>query len=97
VREVTPYRLEADGRVKPAKGEVLSVETIRQNANAGRQLVTAFAQQNNLPLIDPTQAIVQSVMDGNTPFMVYDSHWNGLGHALVARQAAQVLQASSCP
>ncbi len=97
VREVTPYRLEADGRIAPARGEVLIVATVRQNANAGRQLVQAFAQQNNLPLIDPTQAIVEAVLDGNTPFMVYDSHWNGLGHELVAAEAARVLQANSCP
>lgn len=97
LRELTPYSLDADGGIKPAPGEPVSVELIRANANAGRELVSSFAQQNGLLLIDPMPAMVQAVLDKEDPFMVYDSHWNSLGHELVAQEAARILQLNSCP
>ena len=96
LREVIPYYLDADGVIKPAPGKLTNVGTIRDNADAGRELLASFAQQNDILLIDPKQAIVQAVLDNHDPFMVYDSHWNSLGHELVAREAARILQLNPC-
>ena len=96
VKEVVPYKLNEDGTLKQ-DGRPPPVSLIQQNAFAGREVVTAFAKSNGLVLIDPTQAMEEAVLQGNDPFMVYDSHWNSLGHELVARETAQILQNTPCP
>jgi hypothetical protein len=96
VQEAIPYKLNEDGTLIQG-GKPPPVSLIQQNAFAGREVVTAFAKSNGLALIDPTQAMEEAVLQGNDPFMVYDSHWNSLGHELVAREAAKVLQNTSCP
>ena len=64
---------------------------------AGRDAVAAFAQANHLTLIDPTPRMVEAVLSGDSPFMVYDSHWNSLGHQIVAQTAAETLSSAACP
>jgi hypothetical protein len=97
VRDVVPYRIDPDGEIIPDPGVRMQVDAVRKNANAGRELITSLAQQNGLLLVDPTEVIVKAVLDGENPFMVYDSHWNSLGHELVAREVARVLQTNPCP
>jgi len=97
LREAIPYRLNSDGRIEPSPGEDISVDLVRQNALAGHDLVERFARENNLLWIDPNDAMIQSVLEGRDPFMVYDSHWNQLGHSIVAEAVIQSLSKATCP
>jgi hypothetical protein len=95
--DVIPYRLNPDGWIEPNPGGDLSVDQIRRNALVGRDLIENFARENDLLWIDPNDAMVQAVLDGQDPFMVYDSHWNQLGHQIVAETVIESLQKATCP
>jgi hypothetical protein len=97
LRDISPLHLDPDSWVVPDPGGDLSVDEIRRNALVGRDLVKSFADDNHLTWIDPNDALVQSVLDGQDPFMVYDSHWNQLGHQIVAGVVAEALQKATCP
>jgi hypothetical protein len=97
LREFAPLRLNPGGTVERDEGGAFSVDQVRQNALAGRDLLADFARQNSLAWIDPNEALVRSVLDGRDPFMVYDSHWNQLGHEIVAEAVAATLQEAPCP
>lgn len=95
--DAAPYALNENNELVIDTGEKLDIETVHKNANAGRELVSHFAQQNNIVLFDPSEAMVQAELDGISPFMVYDSHWNSKGHEIVAQEVAKILSASTCP
>lgn len=97
LREAIPYRLNSEGGIEHDPGSAISVDLVRQNALAGHDLVESFARENDLVWIDPNDALVQSVLEGRDPFMVYDSHWNQLGHDLVAETVIEALSKASCP
>lgn len=97
LREAVPYRLNSEGRIEPSPGEDISVDLVRQNALAGHDLVESFAREHDLLWIDPNDAMTESVLEGQDPFMVYDSHWNQLGHNLVAEAVIQSLSKATCP
>jgi hypothetical protein len=97
LRDILPFHLDPDGWVGPDPGGVLSIGDIRQNALVGRDLVKSFARENDLTWIDPNDALVQSILEGQDPFLVYDSHWNQLGHQIVAGVVAEALQEAACP
>jgi hypothetical protein len=97
LREFAPLRQNPGGTVERDEGGAFSVGQVRQNALAGRDLLADFARQNGLAWIDPNEALVRSVLDGRDPFMVYDSHWNQLGHEIVAEAVIKTLQNAPCP
>ena len=97
LREVIPFHLNAGGWIEPDPGGAVSVDLVRQNALVGRDLMESFARENDLVWIDPGEAITQSVLGGRDPFMVYDSHWNQLGHDMVADTVVESLSKASCP
>ena len=95
--DVIPYHLNSDGWIVADPDGDLPVDMIRQNALAGRDLVESFARENDLLWIDPNDALVQSILGGQDPFMVYDSHWNQLGHQIVAKTVVESLKKATCP
>jgi len=97
LRDFLPLHLDADGWIKPDPDDDISVEQIRQNALVGRDLVESFALENGLLWIDPGDGLSQSVLAGQDPFMVYDSHWNQLGHQIIAETIIESLQKATCP
>jgi hypothetical protein len=97
LREYIPLKPNSGGWIEQDPGGEMSVDSVRQNALVGRDLVESFARENDLVWIDPNDAIIQSVLDGQDPFMVYDSHWNQLGHEIVAETVIESLQQATCP
>ncbi len=97
LREVKPYSIDDDGYLVTTDASSVDIETIQGNAFAGRDLIQSFAHLNRLPFIDPSEKMIQSVLHGDDPFMVYDSHWNALGHEIVAEEVARVLKYEDCP
>jgi hypothetical protein len=97
VASVVPLRLDATGRLSPAAGAAIGPAAMQSNILASRDAMAALAQQAGLILIDPTEPLIQSVQAGHDPFMSYDSHWNALGHDLIARQVERALQGAACP
>ena len=68
------------------------MDFMRANALAARDALAKYAQQNNWIFIDPSDSMITAILQGTDPFMVYDSHWNTLGHTLVAEAVAQQLE-----
>ena len=97
LKDTIPLRLSSAGWIEPDPHAAISVAEIRQNALVGRALVESFARENDLLFIDPNAALVQSVLAGQDPFMVYDSHWNQLGHQIVAETIFESLEKAACP
>lgn len=67
------------------------------NAGSARLLITGFAQEAGIPLIDPTEQMAQATLQGDLPFMEYDTHWNLTGHRIVASAVAEALRTHTCP
>jgi hypothetical protein len=95
--EVFPLKLNSEGWVERDQSGAISVDIVRQNALAGHDLLESFARENNLVWIDPNDAMIQLVLAGQDPFMVYDSHWNQLGHEIVAETVIESLQEEPSP
>lgn len=94
--DLIPLQLDSGGELVPDPGTPVEVLDLRRNALAAREALAEFAREQNMVFIDPTDLMIQSVLAGEDPFMVYDSHWNTLGHELVARAAAEALAAAEC-
>ena len=73
------------------------IQTVLDNLPAGQRLLQTFAETYHIPLIDPTEQLSQAILDGQNPFMVYDSHWNYLGNEIIAQAAWQTLTENTCP
>jgi len=97
LRDVTSYSVDDNGYLVTSSASSVDVKTIQENSFAGRDVIQSFAQRYRLPFIDPSEKMIQSVMHGNDPFMMYDSHWNALGHEIVAEEVANVLRFADCP
>ena len=97
LREVVPLRLNAEGWLEKDPGGAGSVDMVIRNAMVGHDLIESFARENGLVWIDPNDVIIQSVLEGRDPFMVYDSHWNQRGHEIVADTVVDSLNRASCP
>jgi hypothetical protein len=96
LKDLVPLRLDQDGRLNSDAGMRIDVETLRRNALVGRDVIAEFADQNGLAFADPSQRFVQAILQGTDPFMVYDSHWNATGHALVAQEVVATLHNQPC-
>jgi hypothetical protein len=92
-----PLVLTEDFSLSPDPRDAVDIESLRRNAGAGRDLLAEYARSQDLVFIDPSLAMIASILDGQDPFMVYDSHWNQLGHQLVAEAVLQTLQQEGCP
>jgi hypothetical protein len=93
---VIPLHLTQSGELAADPTQRPSVLSMRANALAGRDALATYAKGNNLLFIDPTSRMVEAVLGGADPFMVYDSHWNNLGHELIAQSVAAALQTVEC-
>jgi hypothetical protein len=93
----SPWRLTKDGDlIQDAQGRAEKA-SMQHNASAARDLIAEFSDLHDLPFVDPTSAMVQAVKSGESPFMVYDTHWSAIGNQLVAGLVAERLISSSCP
>jgi hypothetical protein len=97
ISTLRPLRLDENKRLVADPSGTTDTAVLSSNAAAGRDLLAAYAQEQNLAFIDPSPAMTASIINGQDPFMVYDSHWNELGHQLVAQAVSQTLQSSPCP
>ncbi len=86
-----PLELGEDGYLVGDPQGLITPANLQANAAAGRDLLAEFARQHQLPLIDPSSALSASATEGHLPYMLYDSHWNQLGHDLVAESVLQVI------
>jgi hypothetical protein len=97
LRGLIPLRLDRNRELIEAPDRRPDIQKMRANALAARDALAAYVRENQLVFIDPTKRMVQSVIRGDDPFMVYDSHWNTLGHRLVALSVTDTLTTAECP
>jgi len=97
LQDIHPFQTNSSRYLQPDTDKIIIIEDILPNIDAGRDLLTLFASQNNLPIIDPTDEFRALVVKGEDPFKEYDSHWNELGHQVVARLVGEILEKASCP
>jgi hypothetical protein len=93
----SPWALDLDGRLRQDPQLPVTVETLQERALAARLLVRAFAAEQGLPFIDPSDDMRAAALTGRDPYLRYDSHWSALGHALVAEHVAAAIAAAPCP
>lgn len=92
-----PLRLAADNRLQPDPTATATIHELQRNAFAGRDTVAAWAKEAGLVFIDPAPTLIETVLSGADPFMVYDSHWNAIGHEVVAQAVTDALSQAPCP
>ncbi len=93
----SPWQLNSAGDLIQAAGEIQDVPSMQLNAPIGRDLMAEFAREQEVFFVDPTQAMMDAAQTGDTPFMVYDTHWSATGNQLVADLVAQKINSSNCP
>jgi hypothetical protein len=96
LRDLISLRLNGNRELVEDPTRLPDILEMRANALAARDALAAYARERNLVFIDPTELMVGAVLGGADPFMVYDSHWNSLGHALVAQAVREALAAAEC-
>lgn len=94
---VTAWRLGEEGWLVGDPRVKVDVAAMQANASAARDLVATYARQQPWLFVDPTQAMTKAVLNGESPFMAYDTHWSDLGHKLVAQELASALEGADCP
>jgi hypothetical protein len=70
---------------------------MQENARSLRQMVQSSASTMGLELVDPSTRFLTEALEGEDPFMSYDTHWSEAGHRWVAQEVAEVLRRESCP
>jgi len=73
------------------------VETLRSRVFVMRDLLREVAREQGLVFIDPTDAMIEAVLAGPTPFMRYDTHWSAVGLEIVASLVDNGLADANCP
>jgi hypothetical protein len=96
LRDLIPLMLDANHELVEDAGRSPDILRMRANALAARDALAAYARENRLVFIDPTALMVEAVLQGMDPFMLYDSHWNAIGHALVAQAVREALAGAEC-
>lgn len=94
---VAAWRLDDRGRLVGDPRRPMDVGAMRANASTARELVSAYAEQEHWLFVDPTEAMTQAVLEGESPFMSIDTHWSDLGQEIVARVVADALERVECP
>jgi len=67
------------------------------NAQEVSQVVEALARETKLDWVDPSQELRQAILNGSNPYLQYDTHWNDLGHEIVANQILRTITNTRCP
>lgn len=93
---VTPLQINSAGRLSPNSNLPMDVDTLIANAYAGNEVLSAFANDHDIVLIEPTSLFQEAIMKGHDPYMVYDSHLNAYGHQILAQLVNEQLQTSNC-
>jgi hypothetical protein len=97
IRDLAAWRLNTSGALVRDSKIPLRLEEVIANTEAAYELISDFAVDNDLLLVDPTDRLTQSILDGKQPFMSYDTHWSDLGHQLVAELILETLSQATCP
>jgi hypothetical protein len=94
---VIPWRLDNQKWLLQDSALQPDLHEMQSNAQTSHDLLTSLASDLQAPLVDPSEAMMQSALKGTDPFMAYDTHWSLAGHYIVARAVSQALQNASCP
>jgi hypothetical protein len=95
IQDIHTFTLDETGNLVLQQSPV-DVIRLQNNPASIRELVSEFAQSLSVPFVDPTASFQQSVMAGDSPFLLYDTHWNGHGHDLVAAEIARSIASHPC-
>ena len=93
----SPWHLNPAGDLIQVVGESPDVPVMQLNAPVGRDLMAEFARDQDVFFVDPTKAMMDIAQTGDSPFMVYDTHWSATGNQLVADLVAEKISSSDCP
>jgi hypothetical protein len=93
----SPWRLNSARYLYQDPQSQATLSAMQANASAARDVLAAFAQDQRLPFIDPTERMTEAALGGEDPFMAYDTHWSAAGHRIVAGLVAETVQNGSCP
>ncbi|MGI9087947.1 MAG: alginate O-acetyltransferase AlgX-related protein [Chthoniobacterales bacterium] len=73
----------------PLRAEAVSAQRLALN-----QVVRDLSAQENLPLLDLTDALTSAAAEGREVYFPDDTHWNEIGHDIAARALAKFLALS---
>jgi hypothetical protein len=93
----SPWKLDSGRSLVQDSALEADLEQMQSNAPTARYLLADFARQHGLLWIDPSRALTEAAMKGDSPFMTYDSHWSAAGHRLVADLVGKALFEGACP
>ncbi|MEW5868013.1 MAG: hypothetical protein AB1894_01965 [Chloroflexota bacterium] len=94
---LAPWRLDSTHTLVQDPSFTTSIRQMQSNAGAARGLLIEFARQQGVLLADPSQALTQAALQGDAPYMLYDTHWSVTGHRIVAQTILEIIQNASCP
>ena len=94
---ISPWRLSEGGDLVQDPELHANAAVMRANAQTLRQMVSSLASSMGLDLVDPFPRFLEGGLQGEDPFMSYDTHWSVAGHRWVAEQVAEILHRESCP
>jgi hypothetical protein len=94
---VSAWRLNRQGTLVGEPGGRISVQAMQANASTAKEIVSAYAQQNDWLFIDPGPEMTRAALEGESPFMSLDTHWSDLGQEIVARAISAALEGADCP
>jgi hypothetical protein len=94
---VKAWRLNDQGWLVEDPEVRVDVRAMQAIASTAREIVSLFARQEGWLFVDPTAAMTQAALEGESPFMAIDTHWSDLGHQLVAQVMASALEGADCP
>ena len=89
------WQLDEHNRLVKDNSAAPDLLAMRANVGAMRDLLAELAAQNGVIWIDPGPALSQAALE-ESPYLRYDSHWNALGHQVVAQASADQLS-GGCP
>ena len=89
------WQLDEHNRLVKDNSAAPDLLAMRANVGAMRDLLAELAAQNGVIWIDPGPALSQAALE-ESPYLRYDSHWNALGHQVVAQARADHLS-GGCP
>jgi SGNH hydrolase-like domain, acetyltransferase AlgX len=61
-----------------------TISDVASNLNPLRAFLEQWSQEHEVPLLDLTEPLIQSVEGGRVPWFPGDTHWNSVGHAVAA-------------
>ena len=91
------WELGSDGSLERSFEAPPTAEEMQLYAGQVVDLLTGLADYLMIPLINPLPVFTDAIQAGDDPFLSFDTHWSSHGHALVAAEVANTLQAWTCP